>query len=85
MRQTVGNTLMCDALATLSATSAGDAIRRKNFFLLTRPRQIEALRKLAEAGMSDAGIGRTVGLSSDMICRLLSESSRGLTESSVNP
>ncbi len=71
MNRTIGNTLTLDALASLASTDKGDEIRRRQFFLLTRPKQIEALQKLGESGMSDAAIGRTVGLSPEMVCRLL--------------
>jgi len=71
MRTGIGSVLTVDALATLAAGSAGDEIRRRNFYLLTRPAQISAIRGLAESGMSDGSIARATGLSIDMICRLL--------------
>lgn len=69
----IGSTLTLDALASLAATDQGDEIRRRAFFLLTKSKQIEALQKLAASGMSDASIGRTVGLSPEMVCRLLGD------------
>jgi hypothetical protein len=70
---TIGGFLSVDALAALAASDAGDGIRRRAFTLLTRSAQIEAIRKLAASGMSDGGISRATGLSTEMICRLLTQ------------
>ena len=67
----IGSTLTLDALASLAATDRGDEMRRRQFFLLTRERQVEAIRKLAESGMSDAAIGRACGLRAEQICKLM--------------
>jgi hypothetical protein len=67
----IGSTLTLDALATLASTDRGDELRRRQFFLLTRRKQIEAIQRLAASGYSDASISRCTGLAPDQVCRLL--------------
>jgi DNA-directed RNA polymerase specialized sigma24 family protein len=51
----------------------------RHFLQLSRPEQRAAIVRLSLSGLSDSSIARATGLSTEMICRLLSESTANTT------
>ena len=72
-RQTIGGRLDLAALSKLAGDPDRD--RMRHFHQLDHTQQVQAIHRLAAAGMSDHGIAQATALSVEFVRRLLGERS----------